>query len=59
MAHRESALVVVYIVLGSRALKRARTRNARRAYSIAALEIFGSVISIARTHSPFGFIVWR
>lgn len=52
------ALIVVYIVLGSFALKRARTRPARWACSAAALLVFGGVISIARTHSPLGFLLW-
>jgi uncharacterized membrane protein SirB2 len=51
-------LVIVYIVLGSFALKRARTRRARLAFTGAALLVFAVVISIARTHSPLGFIVW-
>jgi uncharacterized membrane protein SirB2 len=52
------ALILVYIVLGSFALKRARTRTARLVCSGAALLIFGLVISIARTHSPLGPLVW-
>jgi uncharacterized membrane protein SirB2 len=52
------ALIVVYIVLGSFALKRARTRPARLVCSVAALLVFGVVISIARTHSPLGFLLW-
>ena len=51
-------LIVVYIVLGSFALKRARTRAARVVCTVAALLIFGAVISIARTHSPLGFLLW-
>lgn len=52
------ALVLVYIVLGSFALKRARTRTGRLVCSVAALLTFGLVISIARTHSPLGIFVW-
>jgi uncharacterized membrane protein SirB2 len=52
------ALIVLYIVLGSFALKRARTRTARLAFSVAALFTFAFVISIARTHSPLGALVW-
>jgi uncharacterized membrane protein SirB2 len=51
-------LIVVYIVLGSFALKRARSRRARLVFSVAALLVFATVISIARTHSPYGFLVW-
>lgn len=52
------ALIVVYIILGSLALKRARTRAVRLACSVAALLVFGAVISIARAHSPLGFLAW-
>jgi uncharacterized membrane protein SirB2 len=51
-------LVIVYIVLGSFALKRARTQRARLAFAIAALCVFAVVLSIARTHSPFGPFLW-
>jgi uncharacterized membrane protein SirB2 len=51
-------LVIVYIVLGSFALKRARTRRARLAFSVAAVAVFAVVVSIARTHSPFGPLLW-
>jgi uncharacterized membrane protein SirB2 len=51
-------LILLYIVLGSFALKRARTHQARFAFSVAALLVFGAVISIARTHSPLGLLVW-
>lgn len=51
-------LVVVYIVLGTFALKRARTRQSRLVFFVAALLVFATVISIARTHSPLGFLLW-
>jgi uncharacterized membrane protein SirB2 len=51
-------LVVVYIVLGSFALKRAHSRRARLAYTLSALAVFGVIVSVARTHSPLGFVVW-
>jgi uncharacterized membrane protein SirB2 len=47
-------LLVVYIVLGSFALKRARTKPARLAFFLAALLVFGFVVSIARAHDPLG-----
>lgn len=47
-------LVAVYIVLGTLALKRARTQRARLACAVAALLVFGLVVSIARTHNPLG-----
>jgi uncharacterized membrane protein SirB2 len=48
------ALIVVYIVLGSWALKRARGRRSQVAFAAAALLVFGFVVSIARTHSAWG-----
>jgi uncharacterized membrane protein SirB2 len=47
-------LVIVYIVLGTFALKRARAQPARLACAIAALLVFGAVVSIAMTHNPLG-----
>jgi uncharacterized membrane protein SirB2 len=47
-------LLVVYIVLGTFALKRASTQRARLVCAIAALLVFGMVVSIARTHNPLG-----
>lgn len=49
-------LLVVYIVLGVFAIKRGRTRLAKAGYYIAALLTFGMVYSIARAHSPWGFL---
>lgn len=50
-------LLVVYIVLGSFALKRGRTRNARLGYYIAALLVFFFILSVARAHDPLGVFV--
>lgn len=50
------ALVIVYILLGSFALKRGRTQRSRRVYGLAALVVFAMVISIARTHHPLGML---
>lgn len=47
-------LLVAYIVLGSYALKRAKTRTARLAYTGAAVAVFVFIVSIARTHNPLG-----
>lgn len=47
-------LLIVYVVLGSFALKRGRTRAVRISCWIAALLVYLSIVSIARTHSPFG-----
>lgn len=50
------ALLIVYIVLGSYALKRAKTRPARLAFSAAALAVFLFIVSVARAHDPMGLI---
>ncbi len=47
-------LLIVYVVLGSLALKRGRTRAVRISCWIAALLVYLVIISIARTHSPLG-----
>lgn len=48
------ALLVVYIVLGTFALKRARTRQGKGLAFIAALASFLAMYSIARAHHPLG-----
>jgi uncharacterized membrane protein SirB2 len=47
-------LLVVYIVLGSLALKRARTHQARAWCYAASLAVFLFIVSIARAHHPLG-----
>jgi uncharacterized membrane protein SirB2 len=47
-------LLVVYVVLGSYALKRGATRVVRARSFIAALLVYGFIISIARAHDPRG-----
>jgi uncharacterized membrane protein SirB2 len=47
-------LLVVYIVLGSFALKRAKSRQARLVYYGAALLVFAYIFSVARAHHPLG-----
>ena len=47
-------LLVVYVVLGSFALKRGRTRAVRTSCWIAALLVYLFIVSIARTHHPLG-----
>ena len=47
-------LLVVYIVLGSIAIKRGRTRGTRVAAFIAALLTVGFLVSVARAHHPLG-----
>lgn len=47
-------LLLVYIVLGSLALKRAPSQAARAACYVAALAVFFWMVSIARAHHPLG-----
>lgn len=47
-------LLVVYIVLGSIALKRGRTRPVRIAAFVAALATVGFIYTVARAHHPLG-----
>jgi uncharacterized membrane protein SirB2 len=49
-------LLVVYILLGTLALKRARTRRARAWCYAAALLTFLAIVSIARAHHPLGIL---
>lgn len=49
-------LIVVYVVLGIFAMRRARTRKARAVCYVAALCVFGTVYSIARAHHPLGWL---
>jgi len=52
-------LLIVYIALGSFALKRARTRQSRRLCFVAALLTYAFMLTIAWTHQPLGvFAVW-
>jgi len=50
-------LLVIYIVLGSMALKCGRTRRSRGIFFVAALLVYGYMISIAIAHHPLG-IFW-
>ena len=47
-------LLVVYVVLGTFALKRGRTARTRLVCFIAALCVFGFIISVAIAHHPLG-----
>lgn len=47
-------LLVVYVGLGTFALKRGRTAAARRACFLAALVVYAGMYVIARTHDPLG-----
>ena len=50
------ALLIVYIVLGSLALKRGSTLARRRAFYVVALLVYAYMIGVARAHHPLGFL---
>jgi uncharacterized membrane protein SirB2 len=47
-------LLFVYIFLGIFALRRGKTRRSRAGYFLAALVVYGFIISVAVTHDPVG-----
>ena len=47
--------LVVYIVLGTFALKRGRTKSARAVFGVLAIITFAFIASVARSHDPLGF----
>jgi uncharacterized membrane protein SirB2 len=47
-------LLVVYIGLGTQAFAKARSRRARIAFWVAALLVFGFIVTVARAHDPLG-----
>jgi len=49
-------LLVLYVVLGSLALKRARTPALQRASYASALGVYLFMISVAMAHHPLGFL---
>lgn len=50
------ALLVLYVVLGSLALKRARSRRARAIFYLAALATYAFMYFVARAHHPLGLL---
>lgn len=51
--------LVAYIVLGTIALKRGRTRRVRATAFAAALAVFGYIVTTALAHHPAGpFVLW-
>ena len=48
--------LIAYIILGSLALKAGRTMRARIAAWLAALAVFGYVVSVALTKNPWGVL---
>lgn len=51
-------LLVVYIVLGSLALKRGQTPTVRLYSFLAALVVYLFIASVARAHHPLGVFTW-
>lgn len=47
-------LLVLYIVLGSFALKRGRTKRERGVFFVLAVLVFLFIVSVARAHHPLG-----
>lgn len=47
-------LLIVYIVLGTLALKRGRTRTVQVVCYFAALAVYLFIVSVARAHNPWG-----
>jgi uncharacterized membrane protein SirB2 len=52
------SLLVVYVALGSYALKRGATRTVRAWAFAGALLVYGFIISVARAHDPRGLFAW-
>ncbi len=50
--------LVVYVLLGTLALKRGRTPAVRRTCFVAALVVYAYIISIAIAHDPAGAWLW-
>jgi uncharacterized membrane protein SirB2 len=48
-------LLVIYVVLGSVALKRGRTARVRAVCFAGAVAVYASMFGIARTHQPLGW----
>ena len=52
-------LLLLYIVLGTLALKRAPTPRARLLFFVASLACYGFMLSVALAHPPLGFLAAR
>jgi uncharacterized membrane protein SirB2 len=50
--------LVGYIILGSIALKRGRTRAIRAAAFVAALAVFAYIVGVARARHPLSWSLW-
>lgn len=51
-------LLVVYVLLGSWALKRARSRAGHLLYGLAALAVAAQMVGVALMHHPGGWVQW-
>lgn len=51
-------LLIVYILLGTFALKRARSARAKLICWLAALAVYAYIISVARAHHPLGIFAF-
>jgi uncharacterized membrane protein SirB2 len=51
-------LLILYIGLGTLALKRARSRMTRAMALVAALLVFGFIVGVAMTHHPAGWLLY-
>ena len=49
-------LLLVYIGLGTQALSARRTRGLRIGFWVAALAVFGFIVTVARAHHPLGVL---
>lgn len=50
-------LVVLYVILGVLAMRRKFSRPTRAVYYVLALCVFGTIVSIARAHHPYGWLL--
>lgn len=50
--------LIAYVVLGTIALRRGRTKRVRVAAWLAALGVFGYIVSVARTRDALGPLAW-
>ena len=50
--------LIAYIILGGIALKYGPTKPVRAVAWVAALAMFGYIVSVALTHTPLGFLLW-
>jgi len=48
--------LILYIGLGTYALRRGKTRTARASFWVLAMIVFGWIISVAVTKNPWGFL---